>query len=306
MHFFDKHFILVRNLVQALFMALFNLDFITFYNSIKFQKAMVSQSPLKRFCVPALNCYSCPSAIGACPIGSLQFWLNDTALKINLQEKINFAGLYIMGFLALVGVTVGRLCCGFVCPFGLLQDLIGKFTKLNYKIPKFIRYLRYVVLVLFVIVLPFFFLDIRVLSPWFCKLLCPAGTFQAGIPLLAIDEGLRKASGVITITKFSILFLFLFLFLISKRAFCKVMCPLGAIWGLFNRVSLLKLKLDTVTCNRCRKCETHCPMNVEILKNPNSVECIRCMECIKVCPNKSLSSILTVNLINISERDSNG
>jgi len=251
---------------------------------------MISKSFLKRFCVPGMNCYSCPAAIGSCPIGSIQFWLNDTALKINLGEKINFVGFYIIGFLALIGGSVGRLLCGFVCPFGFIQDMIGKLSKLNYRIPKIFRAIKYIVLVLFVIVLPFFFLDISILSPWFCKLLCPVGTLQAGVPLLLVDEGLRKASGFITIFKFSVLFLFIVLMFLSKRAFCKILCPLGAIWGMFNRISLLKLTIKRNTCTKCKLCEEKCPMNVEILKNPNSSECVRCMECLKNCPTQSITT----------------
>lgn len=275
--------------IQLIFALLMNSHLAIFVRMVVEKRALISQSPLKRYCVPGLNCYSCPSAIGSCPIGSLQFWFNDLTMKIKFKERVNLAGLYIIGFLFLCGSICGRLFCGWVCPFGFLQDLVAKITGRNAAIPPVFRSMRYVALALFVIILPLFIWDIRYAAPWFCKMLCPAGTLTAGLPLLLVDEGLREGIGWITYLKGAILLLFLVLFFVSRRAFCKTLCPLGAIWGLFNRFSLFRLAINRATCTNCKKCERICAMNIEVLKTPNSSRCIRCLECLKGCPVSAIS-----------------
>lgn len=276
-------------LVQLLFAFLMNSDIAVIFRMFVERRALISQSPLKRYCVPGLNCYSCPSAVGACPIGSLQFWFNDLTMKLKFKERINAAGLYIIGFLFLCGSLCGRLFCGWLCPFGLLQDLLAKVTKRNIALPRILRLMRYLSLVIFVVVLPLFIMDIRYSAPWFCKMICPAGTLTAGLPLLLADEGLREGIGIYTYIKGAILLILLFSFFVSRRSFCKTLCPLGALWGLFNRFSLFKLRIDRESCTNCKKCERICAMNIRVLKNPNSSECIRCLECLKGCPVSSIS-----------------
>lgn len=134
----------------------------------------------KKLCVPGLNCYSCPGALGSCPIGSLQAVLNSR------QYRFSF---YIIGFLMAIGAFCGRFICGWLCPFGLVQDLLYKIpgAKKVRKVPgdRYLRYLKYAVLAIFVIILPTVIVNIAEGgTPWFCKLICPSGTLLGGIPLL--------------------------------------------------------------------------------------------------------------------------
>ncbi len=281
---FRNKLIRFRLLIQAASFALINLDIATFLESIRRNKALISQFSSKQFCLPGLHCYSCPMSVLSCPLGSLQFWLNDVNERIRLKERLNYAGFYIIGFLTLIGITTGRFFCGWVCPFGFIQDLINRITSKNIPLPRILTYVKYPVLVLFVIVLPLFITDIRYIGPWFCKWICPAGTLTAGIPLLAVDEGLRQAASGLTVLKISILVVFLISFLFSRRSFCKIMCPLGAYWGLFNKLSFLQISVDTGKCIQCGKCEEVCPMNIPVRSTPNSRECIRCLDCVRVCP----------------------
>jgi len=285
---FVRFLVSIKIFIQTIIALIINSDYYTIIKSIKNKKALISQSGIKRFCVPALNCYSCPMAVTSCPIGSLQFWFNDLAQKIKFKEIINLSGLYIIGILSLTGGLFGRLFCGWICPFGFIQDLISKITRKNINIPKILRSLRYVSLFVFVIILPLFIFDIRYMAPWFCKLLCPAGTLTAGVPLMVIDKSLRASISVITYIKITGLIIFLVSFFLSRRSFCKTLCPLGAFWGFFNKISLMKLYVDNNTCTNCKICEKVCPMNIKFLNNNNSTECIRCLECLKKCPTSSI------------------
>lgn len=286
----------IRLKLQLLFFAIFNHDIVNFFRTIYEKKARVSQSHLKNICIPGLHCYSCPSAVTSCPIGALQFWLNDVAMKFQLKEKINLAGFYIIGFLSLSGIIGGRFFCGWVCPFGLTQELINKITRKNIAFHKLFLYLKYIIFSLFVIILPLLIYDIALLSPWFCKYICPAGTLYAGIPLIAVDEGLRQSLSYLTLLKTTILISFIILILFSNRAFCKIGCPLGAFWGLFNKISLFKLHINHTKCTSCNLCGKKCMMNITVFQNPNSNECIRCLECVNVCPTNAISFKIDDNL----------
>lgn len=218
----------IRTTVQVLFTALTN------GYATGFAKGKIYTGASKSFCVPGLNCYSCPGALGSCPIGSLQAVLN------NREYKFSF---YLLGFFMVIGAVLGRFVCGWLCPFGLFQDLLFKIPGIKKitKVPgdRFLRYFKYVILVVFVILLPLLVADITGLGdPWFCKYICPSGTLMAGIPLVAMNENLQAIIGWLFTWKVAILSVTIFLSLLFYRPFCRYICPLGAIYGFFNRVSL--------------------------------------------------------------------
>lgn len=267
-----------RHTVQALWGIATN-SFVT-----GFLKGKIYQGKLKYLCVPGLNCYSCPGALGSCPIGALQAVLGSKSHKF---------AFYVVGFLMLVGAVCGRFVCGWLCPFGLIQDLLNKipFPKKikSFKFDKLLRYLKYVILALFVVILPMFALDEYSMSdPWFCKYICPAGTLEGGIPLAILNKGIRDTIGWLYAYKVTILVVLIFLSLIIYRPFCKYLCPLGAIYSAFNKLSIVKLQCDESKCTRCGKCARECKMNVDPVKTPNSAECIRCGKCIESCPVDAL------------------
>ena len=241
---------------------------------------------LKNVCVPGLNCYSCPGATGACPIGSLQAVVGSWNFKM---------AYYVVGFLIFVGALLGRLVCGFLCPFGLIQDLLNKipFPKKirTFRGDKLLRKLKYVIFIVFVILLPMFVVDIMGQgAPYFCKLICPSGTLLGGIPLVAKNPGLQRAIGFLFGWKVSILVILLILSTMIYRPFCKYLCPLGAIYGIFNRFSLYHYEIDAAKCTKCGLCAKKCDMGVKVYENPNSAECIRCGKCKDVCPTGAIHS----------------
>lgn len=252
---------------------------------IGFAKGKIFTGKSKAFCVPVLNCYSCPGALGACPIGSLQ-----TALA----GKGHFP-FYVLGFLMLFGIVLGRLVCGFLCPFGLVQDLFHKIPVPKVKVPeradRRARYLKYVVLLVLVILLPAFAVTKGgVNPPYFCKYICPAGTLGGGIPQMIANPQLRGLAGFLFDWKVLVLLAILVSSMFVHRPFCRYLCPLGAFYAVFNRFSFYRMYLDESKCIGCKKCERACPMAVEVTKNINGPECIRCGKCKSVCPEGAVSS----------------
>ncbi len=252
-----------------------------------FAAGRIYDGPFKKLCLPGLNCYSCPGALGACPIGSLQGMLGSHSYK---------AVIYVLGFLVVFGTLMGRFVCGFLCPFGLVQDLLFKvplFRKIQ-KLPgeKGLRWLRFVILGLFVILLPLFVVDITGLGEaWFCKYICPAGTLEGGIPLVLMNNGLRSAVGFLYRWKLALLAITLAASLVIYRPFCRYICPLGAIYGVFNKVAIYRLSIDTQRCIRCGKCAETCKLSINVFKNPNSMDCILCGECASVCPQNAIKRV---------------
>ena len=241
--------------------------------------------PLKRFCVPGLNCYSCPGALGACPIGALQSALTARRRRFPL---------YVLGWLAAIGLLVGRFVCGWLCLFGLVQELLYKIPTPKLRIPDKIdrplRYLKYGVLALLVVGLPLLWRgEYGAGVPFFCEYLCPVGTLEGGVPLVLLNDVLRPALGWLFRWKLLILIVCILSSIFIYRPFCKYLCPLGAFYALFQRASLIRMRVDASACVNCGKCAGVCPMQVDPSKTPNSAECIRCGECLRACPADALS-----------------
>lgn len=241
--------------------------------------------PLKRLCVPGMNCYACPAAVGACPIGSIQTLLGARRTK---------GAAYVFGFLALLGVLLGRFVCGWLCLFGLVQELLyripGKKLRVPEKADRLLRKLKYVFLAVFVVLLPVILRsEMGVGIPYFCQYICPVGVLEGAAPLMLADKALRAAAHWLFAWKSAILLAVLVLSVFIHRPFCKYICPLGAFYALFQKVSFLQLKVDRSRCVGCGKCAGVCGMNVSPLKDPNSAECIRCGACVDACPEKALA-----------------
>jgi ferredoxin-type protein NapH len=233
---------------------------------------------LKSVCTPGLNCYSCPAATGACPLGALQNFY--ASLRPGLEEGRLHVGLYVIGFLGIIGSLVGRMPCAWVCPFGFLQELIYKIPSRKFEIPHALIYGKYVLLPFFIVILPLVVIDdLGYGMAWFCKFVCPAGTLEAGIPILLLQPSLRELIGLLFYNKLAILLLFLILMVFIKRPFCRTACPLGAIYSLFNRVSVFRMVHNPDKCVLCKECYRQCPMGVRFYEGANQVDCIRCMKC---------------------------
>ena len=248
-----------------------------------FAKGTLYQGSGKYVCVPGLNCYSCPGAAGACPVGAFQAVVGSSKFRFSY---------YITGILIFFGVLLGRFICGFLCPFGWFQELLHKIPspKLSTKKLKPLRYLKYAVLLVMVVLLPLLAVnELGMGDPFFCKYLCPQGVLEGAIPLSLTNAGIRASLGKLFTWKACILLAVIVGSVVFYRPFCKWLCPLGAFYALFNRVSLFQMKVDRNKCVSCGKCAKACKMDVDVTKTPNHTECIRCGMCIRACPTNAVS-----------------
>lgn len=216
---------------------------------------------------PFLHCYGCPLASAGCPLGTLQHFIIIPAIP-----------LYLIGTLGVYGTIFGRAFCGWACPFGGFQDLLGRITKRK-KITRPIPYMKYLMLLL-VIILAWITLDTL-----FCKF-CPAGSLFAAIPApffyTSISFGIYYYVHMATLT------LTILLVLTISRFWCRYLCPLATI-GFFNKISLLNISLNRDKCKECLECLKVCPMGIDKLTDiGSSSDCILCGKCVETCKTNAL------------------
>lgn len=316
-----------RRAVQLFFSALSN-SYVT-----GFAAGKIYQGSLKAVCSPGLNCYSCPGALLSCPIGSLQAVLGSRAFALSA---------YVFGMMLLFGAVMGRMVCGFLCPFGLIQELLYRipFVKKvkTFRGDKQMRYIKYALLLLLVILLPMALSAKSDVSPYFCKYVCPAGSLEAGIPHVLFDRlgpktgvvqnlpagglaplpGLninnitqnilpgqnRLRVGLLYWWKMGILALTVLMSAAVYRPFCKYLCPLGAFYGILNPVALYRLRLNENACVRCGACKRACGMGLDPVKQLNHSECVRCGDCVNACPTAALTMGFTEKKDKVRARES--
>lgn len=286
--------------------------------SLVLTNSWFTREATKGFPCLALNCYACPLAVTACPIGSIQHFV-----------AIRQVPLYVLGVLGLAGALGGRLACGWLCPFGWLQEQVHKLpvrkwavkprnrapwwvlalvtvpyaagawtiqhliapatlTLGLYLVAGFVLYALLGAGPIFAVIGLVLLLPLFTGEPWFSKL-CPAGMLEAGIPQVLIEPALRRLVGPFYWFKMALLVLSLAWMAVTRRPFCRWICPLGAIWSPWNRVSALRMAVDRETCIRCDRCQRVCPVDIRIYEDANSGACVRCMQCVNECPVSCIS-----------------
>lgn len=275
-HWIQNHLPTRRRLIQIYAALLYNA------NLKGYISGEIFTGNTKAVCVPGLNCYSCPGAVGACPLGALQNALAASG---------NRAPYYMLGIILLLGLTLGRTICGYLCPVGLIQELLHKLPTPKLKksrVTRVLSYLKYVILAVFVVIIPLWYVSQHYPVPAFCKYICPAGTFEGAIGLLANPANSAKFSmlNILFTRKFVIMVLIFGASVFIYRVFCRFLCPLGAIYGLFAKVNLVGVKVEQPKCTHCGLCVSHCQMDI---RHVGDHECIHCGICVDVCPTAAIS-----------------
>ncbi len=238
------------------------------------------RGPLKAVCVPGLNCYSCPGALGACPVGSWQSSMSGALPKFPL---------YVLGLLLLFALAFGRTVCGWLCPFGLVQDVlhrlpVPKLGKRSWMRP--LTRVRWVMLALAGAGAYLAYLAAGIGKPLFCAYVCPAGMLEGALPLMAFRSEMFAAAGKLTFWKGAVLAVLLVAMVFVYRPFCRFLCPLGLWYGFWNRFALLGVTVDETKCVHCGRCASACPMDAELA---GDAHCISCGRCLEVCPTAAIS-----------------
>ncbi|NLF30507.1 MAG: 4Fe-4S binding protein [Planctomycetes bacterium] len=211
-----------------------------------------------------LHCYACPLASASCPIG-----LAASAAALHLVP------LLTIGVILLVGSLVGSLVCGWVCPFGFVQDLFSRIPTPKFRLPAWTGLGRYLVLIGLVIVGPALFGKSTSNWAFICNL-CPVGAAEAGLPRMI--SGQVPWSKLLNV-KYVILAALVVAMLFTHRPWCRMLCPLGGVLALFNRFSVFHLRFDPSRCRVCNTCRSRCDMGVAVEREVNTAGCVRCLAC---------------------------
>ncbi len=228
--------------------------------------------------VPFMFCHGCPLASVACPIGALQHF---TAVR-------RFPFL-VLGTLGIAFLLLGRAACGWLCPFGAFQDLLawasGRGTRgrpADAAVPRLDAWARRGKAIVLASTLILAYL---LASTTFCWL-CPVGALFAAIPYrLAMPSARMGAFFYVHLVVLAAVAIWA---MRTPRAWCRYLCPLGALAGQANRLSLARLELDETRCTGCLACLAACPMGIRSLEGLGGSECILCGRCVETCRTGAL------------------
>ncbi len=245
-------------------------------STILYNCNLISDIPARyissEFCVPGLNCRYCPASVAGCPLNFMQRLFADGLENLPVR---------ILCWLLLLALAFGRVICGWLCPFGLLQDLLDKIPAPKIGKNRWTRrlsYIKYGLLAVCVIAVPlgFYLGGKRVLA--FCQYVCPNLPLSNFIMTLATGGQVRPY--MLFNYRFLILLAVILFSVFLFRPFCRFICPLGAFYGLFNKTALLSVKVDEEKCVHCNACLRACRMDI---RKVGDGECISCGECKSAC-----------------------
>lgn len=234
----------------------------------------------------AIPLLSTASLHAICPFGGVVS-IYEFFISGKFVQKIHSSSFILMIISIVLALGFGPLICGWVCPFGSLQEWLSNIGRkifkkrynniIPYKIDKYLRFLRYVLLALVIYN-----------TAATAKLM-----FQNIDPYYALFS---FWTGEVAIAAYIILAATILLSLIIERPWCKYACPYGAFLGIFNLFRLFKIRRSSSTCINCKLCDKACPMNIKISES-NIVSDHQCISCMKCTSESSCPVNETVNLV---------
>jgi len=223
-----------------------------------------------------LNCQACELAWLGCPVGMLQRYVIDSRIPF-----------YIYGVIIGFGAALGRAICGWICPFGLIQDLLDKVSIHRYTPPNWMRGIKFAFLIGVVL------MAMTTGTIFWCRYLC-FGALLGVIPYWLTWQTVSAFWLVYHIGVFSAYVAFSYM--THGRAWCRYFCPLGAMLAIVNPIALVQRRYNKSSCISCGKCKSICPMGIEPTKNDlkSKIDCIKCGKCVRECPKNSLIVTTTI------------
>lgn len=227
-----------------------------------------------------------PSTDALCPLGGLEtLW--RVVVEREYVPKTHPSNI-ILGLGLLAGVLLGGAAfCGWICPFGTLQDgLTWLRTKLRLpelrvpaQLDRWLRYGRFIVLALML------YMTISTVNLWFANYDPYRTLFGLGW-LFEFNIETQWPAYLITA---SVLVLSFFI----PRFWCKYTCPLGGALSLLGHLSLLRIRRNQEQCKNCALCEAPCPVGIAVASaNPTiNTNCIGCLACVETCPRQGALEI---------------
>jgi polyferredoxin len=222
-----------------------------------------------------------------CPFGGIETlwrWISTGGLFVQKTHQSNL--VLLLGLIAGV-ILAGGAFCGWICPFGALQDLLDWIRKKLHlpelrippRLDRVLTYGRYVTLGVIL------YATIATVKLWFAdwdpyRTIFSLGwlfEFNLGEYWLAYTVALVILAGALLIPRF----------------WCRYLCPLGGAISLLGNFSLLRIRRTESSCKSCAICNAPCPVKIDVAHADSAVpaDCIGCLECVEVCPREGALSV---------------
>ena len=226
--------------------------------------------------------------------GGIEGWLPIAGLmnirytlETGFLPPIHAASMLLLVAFILISLLLKKAFCSWLCPVGTLSELLGNLGKKvfgrNFTLP---RWLDIPLLSLKYLLLSFFlYIALSMPAQGIQYFLMSAYGMIIDVKMLDFFRHIGPAT-LIFVVVISVLSLFI------RNAWCRYLCPYGALLGLFSLFSPFKIRRNADSCIDCGKCAKNCPSNIPVdrLIQVRTVECTGCMTCVESCPVASTLS----------------